>query len=59
MRENDGRVNLAKFHCKHMCKCYNETPVQQIHVNKMFKTQLKISTCDETSCAKNIVCPGA
>jgi hypothetical protein len=25
IRENDGGSELIKIHCKHICKCHNET----------------------------------
>jgi hypothetical protein len=35
MRENDGRINIIKIHCKHICKCHIETTlVKLIHDNK-------------------------
>jgi hypothetical protein len=32
-----------KIHCKHICKCHNETPVQLIYANKKGGTERSIS----------------
>jgi hypothetical protein len=34
MREPDGGVNLTEVHCKYMCKCHNESPVQLMYTHK-------------------------
>jgi hypothetical protein len=38
IKENDGGVNLTKIYSKHLCKCHNVSPVQQLYDNlKLFK----------------------
>jgi hypothetical protein len=34
MRKNDEGVNIIIMHCKHMCKCHSEYPLELICANK-------------------------
>jgi hypothetical protein len=34
IRENDGRLNLFKIYCNHICKYHNVSPCKTILINK-------------------------
>jgi hypothetical protein len=44
-RENDGRVNPTKIHCKHICKYHNVSPMQLLYTRKLYLILLIFLCC--------------